>query len=722
MKKAELIHRAINLENILIKYKDDKKEDYIVKLKLTEDSILLKDLNKNKEFNKEKADLKFVAPEILKKQDYNQKCDLWSLGVLIYTLKHNDYPFKGNSEEEILKEIEKGINEDDSSLGKLIKELLIPDPQKRLDWDQYFNHEFFISFKMEQNYLDYYDILVNIGETTFATVYKGKEKRTGEYRAIKVFNKERVRKDLIRKYIQDKDDEMKKLIEYFKNEINNMKIMSQNIENDNIVKLYEYFDSEKEFIIIYELCDTNLLDKLVKRKDPFKPEEIFEILKQLNNSFRIMHENKLVHRAINLENILIKYLDNKENKYLYKLKLTDDSILLKDLPKNKLFRKTNTNIRYIAPEILKGEIYDEKCDLWSLGVIIYTLAHKKYPFDGKEESEMKNSIRENKLSIKTDNPGLNNLLEGLLKKDPKERFNWEDYFNHPFIKNIDIKDIKDKYQKEEKIGESEFAIIYKGKNITNNEKVAIKVFDSGRIRQEYKRKHLKEMSKDEIEKKKLLFKNEIINMKKMKNEENENIVKLIEDYEEEGEIGIIMELCDDNLLNIAGKKKDSFNSKQIKNILSQLNKSFKIMNEQKIVHRALNLENILIKYKDEKMKEYIVKLKLTEDSILLEELDKNKEFNKEKNNLEYIAPEILNGKKYDEKCDLWSLGVIIYLLAHKEFPNEEESKQKNNNKLSIKIDNPELNNLLEGLLKKDPKERFNWKQYFEHPFFQSEKK
>ena len=505
--KMELIHRSINLENILIKNKNSKE---IFKLKLTEDSILLKDLDKNKEFNKEKAHLKFVAPEILKKQDYNQKCDLWSLGVLIYTLKHNDYPFKGNSEEEILKEIEKGINEDDSSLGKLIKELLISDPQERLDWNQYFIHEFFISFKMKQNYLDYYDNLKKIGETTFATVYKGKEKRTGEDRAIKVFNKEEVRKDLIRQNIQDKDDEMKKLTEYFKNEINNMEIMSKSKRNDNIVKLHEYFDSEKEFIIIYELCDTNLLDKLAKRKDPFKPEEIFELLKQLNKSFRIMYENKLVHRAINLENILIKYLDNKENKYLYKLKLTDDSILLEELDKNKKFRMTNSNIRYIAPEILKGEVYDEKCDLWSLGVIIYTLAHKKYPFDGKREPEMKSSIRENKLSIKTDNPGLNNLLEGLLKKDPKERFNWENYFNHPFFKNIDIKDIKDKYQKEVQIGESEFAIIYKGKNIINNEKVAIKVFDTEKIKKKYKRENINIISEEEINKKKCCLKMKLL--------------------------------------------------------------------------------------------------------------------------------------------------------------------------------------------------------------------
>ena len=225
----------------------------------------------------------------------------------------------------------------------------------------------------------------------------------------------------------------------------------------------------------------------------------------------------------------------------------------------------------------------------------------------------------------------------------------------------------------------------------------------------------------------MLFKNEIINMKKMKNEENENIVKLIEDYEKEGEIGIIMELCDDNLLNIACNKKDRFNSKQIKDILNQLNKSFKVMNEQKIVHRALNLENILIKYKDEGKKEYIVKLKLTEDSILLEELDKNKEFNKEKYNLKYIAPEILNGEKYDEKCDLWSLGILIYALAHKKnsFDGKNESEMKKSireNKLSIKTDNPELNNLLEGLLKKDPKDRLNWEKYFNHPFFKSEKK
>ena len=146
------------------------------------------------------------------------------------------------------------------------------------------------------------------------------------------------------------------------------------------------------------------------------------------------------------------------------------------------------------------------------------------------------------------------------------------------------------------------------------------------------------------------------------------------------------------------------------------------MNEQKIVHRALNLENILIKYKDEKMKEYIVKLKLTEDSILLEELDKNKEFNKEKYNLKYIAPEILNGDKYDEKCDLWSLGIGIYALAHKKYPFEgkDESEMKKNIKektLKIDISDQKLYNLVRGLLKKKPNERLNWERYLNHPFF-----
>ena len=99
-----------------------------------------------------------------------------------------------------------------------------------------------------------------------------------------------------------------------------------------------------------ELCDENLLSNLVKRNKPFNPEEICFILKQLNNSFKIMSEKNLVHRAINLENILIKY--SNEGNPIYKLKLTEDSILLTDIENEQKYPNSNKNKKYFAPEIL----------------------------------------------------------------------------------------------------------------------------------------------------------------------------------------------------------------------------------------------------------------------------------------------------------------------------------------------------------------------------------
>ena len=92
-----------------------------------------------------------------------------------------------------------------------------------------------------------------------------------------------------------------------------MKICS--INNNNSVKCYEYFNNKDNFVIIMELCDENLLQLLNKRlkneNKGFNSEEIYEIMNQLNNTFKIMKEKNIIHRDLKLENILIKYNNNK---------------------------------------------------------------------------------------------------------------------------------------------------------------------------------------------------------------------------------------------------------------------------------------------------------------------------------------------------------------------------------------------------------------------------
>lgn len=93
---------------------------------------------------------------------------------------------------------------------------------------------------------------------------------------------------------------------------------------------------------------------------------------------------------------------------------------------------------YIAPEVLKGE-YNEKCDLWSLGVILYILLSGKPPFDGNDDKEIVNSVRMGTYSItgsewKNISNDAKDLIKKMLTYDANNRITAEAAINHPWIK------------------------------------------------------------------------------------------------------------------------------------------------------------------------------------------------------------------------------------------------------------------------------------------------
>ena len=174
-------------------------------------------------------------------------------------------------------------------------------------------------------------------------VYKAKEKNSGQLRAIKVIDLDEIRINLMDEYEgEELENQIKFHVDGFITEYNNMKKCSEN--NINSVKCYEYFNNDKYFAIIMELCDNNLAKLLLETK--FNSEEILEIMKQLNDTFKIMKEKNILHRDLKLENILIKYNDNKKI-----MKITDYgwNKRLISLSRNK------GTMMYMAPEILEGE-------------------------------------------------------------------------------------------------------------------------------------------------------------------------------------------------------------------------------------------------------------------------------------------------------------------------------------------------------------------------------
>ena len=298
-----------------------------------------------------------------------------------------------------------------------------------------------MSERTKRSYKDFYETLDIIGTGGYGYVFKGRDRKTKELRAIKVMNVEKIEQNLSSQYeTKNIKEHLKLCIEGFIKEFENMQICSKN--NDNSVKCYEYFNNEDNFVIIMELCDTNLQhilsNKIKKEKKGFKYEEIYDIIKQLNKTFRIMKDNNIIHRDLKLENILIKYIDKEKKKY--KIKLSDYGSSKRLISLSRSCNSHSGTLAYMAPEILKGEKYNYKCDLWSIGIIIYRLIYGESPYLGANEAALINRIEElgNKM-IKIDNKVLNDLVKKLLEKDQNDRINWDEYFNHPFFETKSTK-------------------------------------------------------------------------------------------------------------------------------------------------------------------------------------------------------------------------------------------------------------------------------------------
>ena len=244
-----------------------------------------------------------------------------------------------------------------------------------------------------------------IGIGIYGKVYKVQNIENGYYYAIK---------------------EIDKTQNILSNEIEKLKELK--IEN-NLIK--EIIDTKEYLYIIMELCEYNLEDYIKKREDLISINEIREILIQLNNTFKIMLKENIIHGDLKLNNILISF--NKLDKCLIKLSFYDSNQFIKQSNLKSII--INENILTISPEVLKGEEDLSKSDIWSLGIIIYYMLFKEYPYKGKGEIELLKDINSGKVLKLSDNEKLNDLLNKMLKINKNERISWEEYFNHPFFIN-----------------------------------------------------------------------------------------------------------------------------------------------------------------------------------------------------------------------------------------------------------------------------------------------
>ena len=558
-------------------------------------------------------------------------------------------------------------------------------------------------------------LIDTIKENIYSNVYKAEYE--GNEVAVKKIKKDQLKEDLKESLCIDEinEDDFREEIIKFNRELENMKMC----HCENSVEIYDYFDEEKEFVIVMELCDNNLFKELAKTKNGFSAKEIKEILLQLNNAFKKMNEAKIAHRDIKLHNILVKYLNKEKTKF--KVLLSDYGVSNQLSSMTKKY-KTHAGTQIImAPEILSGKEYNNKCDLWSLGVNIFQLYTKKPPYIGAFDNEILNQIDklgQSVLNVIKD-AKLKDLLSKLLVKEPEKRISWEEYFKHDFfsLKTINIKSYED-IKIIGTIKDNIYTCVYKAEY--ESQLIALKKIKKDKIKEDIlENLCVDEITEEDFKEEIIKFHREISNMQKC---HCENSVEIYAYFDTEEAFIIAMELCDNTLFKELAKTKNGFSSKKIKEILLQLNNVFRKMNDNNIVHRDIKLNNILVKYLNEEKTKF--KVLLSDYGVSNQLSSMTKKYRTHAGTQIIMAPEILSGKEYNNKCDLWSLGVNIFQLYTKKPPYSgayDNVILNQINKLGQSVLNAitdeKLKDLLSKLLVKEPENRISWEEYFEHDFF-----
>ena len=220
----------------------------------------------------------------------------------------------------------------------------------------------------EHEFGQVYELGATLGTGGFGDVKRCTHRDTRAERAVKIF-----RKDLIP---QDQLESGS-----FMQEIE----ILRSLDHPNIVRVFEFFEDAKRIFIVMELCrGGELFAQLIKRSR-FDESQAAYILKQVLSAVNYLHNRGIIHRDLKPENILLEE-DNGE----LNVKLVDFGTATFYNRKKRLTGKMGTAY-YVAPEVLIG-MYDDKCDVWSCGVILYIMLSGRPPFEGTNTNEILDKV------------------------------------------------------------------------------------------------------------------------------------------------------------------------------------------------------------------------------------------------------------------------------------------------------------------------------------------
>jgi len=243
--------------------------------------------------------------------------------------------------------------------------------------------------------------------------------------------------------------------------LNEVELFFKCRSNKHIIRMEETFDEEDAFYIVFEKVNGGPLMKAIARSDTISEKEVVAVVKELADAIAFLHSINIAHRDLKPDNILCVNTTS-----ISPIKLCDLDLGSK-IEINHPNDETVTpqlmtpvgSAEYMAPEVVEGFVsdeagpYDKRCDLWSLGVVIYIMLCGYPPFVGncgddcdwptggncyKCQDLLFTNIQEGNFDFpakdwdKVD-PEAKDLVRQLLVKDPKKRISAQMILNHPWV-------------------------------------------------------------------------------------------------------------------------------------------------------------------------------------------------------------------------------------------------------------------------------------------------
>lgn len=285
-----------------------------------------------------------------------------------------------------------------------------------MDLDQ-FDRSTFAQVK-KGSLLNHYELLEEVGSGSFGVVNRAKENNTDNIFAVKTIPIKKVSNP---KKIKDEFNVIRQL------------------DHPHICKAFECYEDRRNIYLVLELLTGGTLLETMIRQTKFSEADAANIMRQIMRALAYLHETNFIFRDLKTENVMFgRPVEVQEGKISSEIKLIDFGLCCPFEKGQKIAKAAGTPYS-VAPELVTSPVqYDQKCDAWSAGVVMYIMLSGKYPFNGKTKDELLHCIRKEPVSFKHRiwlkiSKDAKTLLAELLRKKADSRITVGGALQHPWL-------------------------------------------------------------------------------------------------------------------------------------------------------------------------------------------------------------------------------------------------------------------------------------------------